>query len=1004
MRVAAFDVGIGSIGWCVCEQDSDYRLIDGGVRIFNAAENKEKGTSLAAPRRVARSKRRQINRRKIRINAIKELLCNEFKKDKDLFLAKDNNLAPIYQTSKHNKSPWELRVKALDEKLSVDELMRVILHIAKHRGYAYTISNKDIQKSGDESEYLTAINNNETNIKNYRSGAEMLFKQYFNKEIKKGFYESVRNNQGSYKNSLSQTMTRDELALILKTQEKLGFKFSTNFKDEILKTTFFRRPLKDFSDKVANCKIFKDEKRAPKSALSSLEFIAISRIINELKALCNENLGLNFNIKEIVTNTIDEAMKAKELTYAKFRKIINLDENIKFKIQKPENTKFISLNEFVQLKKLIGSDFSSDEFNQIALCMTLSKDKNSLKTRLNESGFEFSDEILYGMLDLKYSGFIELSFKVIKEILPLMKDGFRYDEACAFANLKEWATPQKSDLLVPFVSTTYANDVNNPVVLRAVKEYRKVLNEIIKKHGKVHKIHIELARDINRSFSDRKKIEKQQENNRKKNEEALKICKDIGLDFKTDQNILKIKLWQEQDEFCIYSGKKISINDIKENLVEIDHILPYSRSFDDSQSNKVLVLTKHNQEKANKTPYEAFGSNKELWDSITQRAKQLKKNTKNEAKFTKLTRTDFADVKESEFIQRNLNDTRYIAKLVKNYTKDYLNFLKFDDDKTEHILCVNGSLTSTLRHYWGLGNKDRSNHIHHFIDASIISACSPKIVKAFSDFIKTKEISSSKRYANEINKEQIKAKFRPFANFKKDIENFIKDNKIFISKSPDKKVTGELHEDTIISKDDISKEAQYKSEKGLEAGIRFGKIRQIRHGFVKNGKIKRVDIFMHKNSKKFYGVPIYTMDFALGVLPNMACVAGKDKKGNIKEWIFMDENFEFKFSLFKNDLIKIKQKNMKDGVVCYYRGFDTSNATIKVEKHDLKTDNLNDDEKLFYKTKQSDIYKASKKGVGIQNLLKFEKLIVSPLGKISEFRFEERQNARPKTSKKSSDV
>ncbi|WP_432264856.1 hypothetical protein [Campylobacter gastrosuis] len=118
----------------------------------------------------------------------------------------------------------------------------------------------------------------------------------------------------------------------------------------------------------------------------------------------------------------------------------------------------------------------------------------------------------------------------------------------------------------------------------------------------------------------------------------------------------------------------------------------------------------------------------------------------------------------------------------------------------------------------------------------------------------------------------------------------------------------------------------------------------------------------------------------------------------------MDENYEFKFSLFKNDLIKIKQKNMQDGVVCYYRGFDISTASIKVEKHDLKTDNLNDDEKLFYKTKQSDIYEASKKGVGIQNLLKFEKLIVSPLGKISEFRFEERQNARLKTSKKYSDV
>lgn len=72
----------------------------------------------------------------------------------------------------------------------------------------------------------------------------------------------------------------------------------------------------------------------------------------------------------------------------------------------------------------------------------------------------------------------------------------------------------------------------------------------------------------------------------------------------------------------------------------------------------------------------------------------------------------------------------------------------------------------------------------------------------------------------------------------------------------------------------------------------------------------RVDIFKHKKTNKFYAVPIYTMDFALKVLPNKA--VARSKKGEIKDWILMDENYEFCFSLYKDSLILIQTKDMQE--------------------------------------------------------------------------------------------
>lgn len=130
MKIIGFDIGINSIGWAFLENDE---LKDCGVRIFTKAENPKNKESLALSRRNLRSSRKRLKRRKLRLIAIKHILAKEFNLNYKDYIANDGELPKAYEGML--TSIYELRYKALTQKLEVKDLARVILHIAKHRGY-----------------------------------------------------------------------------------------------------------------------------------------------------------------------------------------------------------------------------------------------------------------------------------------------------------------------------------------------------------------------------------------------------------------------------------------------------------------------------------------------------------------------------------------------------------------------------------------------------------------------------------------------------------------------------------------------------------------------------------------------------------------------------------------------------------------------------------------------------------------------------------------------------
>ena len=1068
LKILGFDIGVASIGWAFVEGGE---LKDCGVRIFTKAENPKDGSSLALPRREARGVRRRLARRKGRLNALKRLICKEFGLNRSDYLANAGELPKAYATSKETKSPYQLRAESLNRKLSADEFARVILHIAKHRGYG----NKHAKESSDDDsgkvKKVISENAKIMSEKGYTTAGQYLYGEFYQKardfseaEPKSPNntqgtqeFKNVRNKSENYARCLAQSELQKELEIIFAKQREFGFKFSDDFRNNVLEIAFLQRPLKSFADKVGKCTFYENEPRAPKDSLSAIEFVALTRIINTLANITKRS-GEVYSadkVREILSIVLDKG----EITYKNLRKVIALDEKLQFpkdsKLdyakEDAEKAKAIEFSKLKAFRKALGGSFdgfSRAELDSIATDIALIKSKDELKAKLANYK-SLNDEQREKLSELSFDKFIDLSFKALEAILPLMRGDSgecrRYDEAWREAGLVEVAKKtQKGDSLPPLIE--YEKNLANPVVARALAEYRKVLNALLKKYGKVHKIHLEFTRQAGVSSKERGEIIAEQNKRFKANEEARKRCEEFGL-IPSGVNILKLKLWQEQGEHCVYSGKKICREHLtSSNVLQIDHIYPYSRSYDDSQNNKVLVFTSANQNKLNQTPYEAFGKDLDKWNRILGLIQKLPKAKKN-----RIANKNFAN-KEAGFIARNIVDTSYIATLTASYTDAFIEFLPIveNEDTTlgrgekgskKHITVINGSLTATMRHYWGLNTlldsedsekKDRSNHLHHALDAIIIAYVNDSVIKAFSDFKKTQEQNKARLIAKEIERAEYKISRRFFAPsgfenneaFRQAIKRKILGqslesrendmsisseavgekasetiNGIFVSKPPRKRARGALHKETFSSIDDKDLAKTYGGKEGVKRAIDLGKVRQIGSKIADNGTMVRVDIFRHKVNGKFYGVPIYTMDFALGILPKNAVVGGKDKSGIIKDWLEMDSQYEFCFSLFKGDLILVQKKEMSKAELCYFVSFDTAGGQIKVEKHDNHFTTLTDNQRLLFNIATPK--EVAGKSIGIQNLKIFEKWQVSPLGEVSKAEFREREPITLKSTPKS---
>lgn len=843
------DAGISSVGHAVMvldDHDEPCKIHELNSRIFDQAENPKTGASLAAPRREKRGMRRTLRRKQHRKERIRYLLLNE----NILTQAELETLfvAPISDI-------YKLRFEGLERKLSNKEWARVLIHLAQRRGFK---SNRKSENDDKEvGALLSAITDNESLMKDkgYRTVGEMFYKdaKYHNNLNSESNIYYTRNKAEEYKSTVSRAMVESEVHILFSAQREYGSTYATEkIEKKYCDILLSQRPFDLGPGKmpngedspyggniiekmIGNCTFFPEEKRASKATYSFMLFTLWQKINNIRITNGTETRKLNDAERN---QLFDLAHNKKTLTLASIRKELSISDDWRFIPvskgdpdwkEKEKKEKFEFLNNYHQIKtaldkyeKDVIKQFDIDQLDAIGTVFTIYKNDEKIIEKLKEYGI---DEKFYeSLLTLKgFSKFGHLSVKACRMILPYLEKGLTYDDACENAGIdfRGHSKNEKSKFLDG--NSEELSDITNPVVKRSVSQIIKVINAIIREMGNSPTyVNIELARELSKTFDERQKIKKSNESGRDNNQ---KIVDEIKENFKiaspSGMDIVKVKLYHEQKGVCAYSLENLEYSRLLESgYAEVDHIKPYSISFDDSYANKVLVKTKENRLKSNCLPLEYLtGKRREdfiVWVNAAG-FRALKKNN--------LLKEHFTEDDINGYKERNLNDTKYLNRVIYNYINDNLQFEEFSGDKKKHVHAISGGATAYMRKRWGISKIRPDGDLHHAVDAVVIACTTDGMLQKISRYSKYNEVkyadTEDGSFVGDRNGEVIDTFPFPYPTFRKELDaktsnnpaqvlkylnlpNYSSDEidsakPCFVSRMPKHKVKGAAHQDTVRS-------------------------------------------------------------------------------------------------------------------------------------------------------------------------------------------------------------
>lgn len=819
--VIGIDMGIASVGWAVLKSDENGNVCaikKLGVRIFPTPEKPDDGGSLKEERRLFRGARRTLRRKKARIKKVKELCKCELGVNFDDLM--NSKLSDIY----------ELRGNvALNRKLTNDEFARLLVHFAQRRGYKSNRKEERTDEGGKILSAIKR-NELELQQSECKTIGEWLYKNnttLYNGEK----YYITRNKAKEYKFFFLRQSVEDEIKYIFDKQEEFGADFKkieqeylyiwnlqrpydlgpncgpyaaksgSLYMDMLGKCRFddnFRasRATPTFEEfnlwtKINNLTIFKNRTKVfltqeQKKLLSEfcetkekLTYKQLRAFLTKINAMLPEDnfVGLVYSQKVKKQKVDANGNKLKRIIIdkkTKQPKEVNDYEWVNVsKEEIEEKNKFVEFKSIPILKKELGNEYNEldiQTLDEIVGYLVWINDNDELRKKLQ--GLNLTNELIEKLLTLNIPNAkpAHLSLPILYKLLPLIKQGMQYDKAMAELgyNHSEFDSENKKDFLK--FSVKEFEGINSPVALRAISQTIKVINAIIKKYGTPDKINIELAREIGKSWDERNRINAHRQENEIYNQKIInEIKENYHLISISGNDIVKYKLAKEQNFECPYSfGKKIDASHLFEDgYVQVDHIIPYSISFDDSYANKVLVLTEANQNKGNRTPIQwlkaTYGQS--AVDKFTNWVVQKTQGKKKENLLTE-------NPDENDFREKNIYDTRVATRQLADYIK---NNLKFSDLPTsKKIIAVNGGITSYLRKRYGI-KKLRENDEHHSIDAAIIASINDGLINKITQYTQTfEEYNYNKkqfgaRFVNKITGEVIKDE-----EFKKQLEEKLK--------------------------------------------------------------------------------------------------------------------------------------------------------------------------------------------------------------------------------------
>ena len=1004
------DLGIGSCGWALADDDG---LIALGTRIFDVPETDKERTPTNQLRRTARGLRRVIDRRRQRMNEVRALLHRHG-------LLADAGKAALASAA---DAPWQARAEGLERLLSPHDLALALGHIAKHRGFKSN-AKRDHGANSEAGVMLEAVARTQDKLARYPTVGALFWRD-------PEFQARRRNRDGDYSRTVLRADLEAEVRQLLAAQRRLGNTLAgTDLEADFIAIAFAQRPLQDSWPMLGDCPFEAGEKRAAKFAPTFERF----RLLSRLAALRLD--GQPLTPAQIAAAAADFGHQ-QGLSFKALRRKLGLAPHQRFDDVAPEDEgkrdvvarSGTAMPGSYALRKALGEAGwqalanTPARLDRIAAVLTFCESDDSITRDLKEMGLEplFLDALLAGLakgLFAKFKGAGHISAKAAAAVNEHLAQGMTYDKACAAAGYDHAARPEED-------IDAIRNPIAKKALLEGVKQVKAVIEATRRQYGLPAHIHVELARDMGKSLEERQEIERGIE---KRNKHLDRLRGEFGELFgrpPRGDEMLRFELWHEQRHESVYSGTPILADMLvsDENLLEIDHILPWSRSGDDSPANKTLCFTGENRDKKGRTPFDWMEHGGPDWPAFVARV-QTNPNFKGRKKRNYLlhdldSRKDFA--------ARNLNDTRYACRLL-------LATLKRRYPEAE-VRARPGALTDRLRRAWDLQNLKKhddgtrkEDDRHHAIDALIVALTSESRLQHLTRLFQQVETLGEPvnwRRPRDIVRlfdglgqrpAELSALLPPGPDFRARVEEAF--DTIRVSRAERRRARGEAHAATIrqvkerdgapvvferkaimaLTEKDLERvkdaERNHRVVEVLRQWIRDGKPKdalpitpqghpirkvrlstskkvdvKVRGGAAERGEMARVDVFRKANKKgkwEFYLVPVYPHQVeTMAAPPDRAVTAAKPEE----EWAAMDGTCHFLWSLYPLSWVEVTKP---DGEVIegYFRGMDRSTGAIAISPHHTK--------------------QKMERGIGVKTLAEFRKFAIDRLGNLSEIKQETR--------------
>lgn len=633
----------------------------------------------------------------------------------------------------------------------------------------------------------------------------------------------------SYNLYTDRKMYLDEVHQIFVEQAKHHAELTPKLQSEIEETIFHQRNL--LPPEIGKCTLENNEPRARK-ACATTQLFRIYQEVNNLSVvpLSPEDPILNEEHRKKIVQAL---LENRHRTFGQLKTLLKFGRSVRFSLESEKRDRLEGATTHLLLggQDCLGERWDSlsiEQKDQIVIDLFDAQEEGAfVDVALSKYGLEKEmAERLLGSKSKLDEGYGKISLLAMRKMLPHLMMGQSYAHAAQSAGyhhsdartgeyfdrlpyygevLRNAVMGGSNDPKDQIIPEKYFGKINNPTVHIALNQLQKLVNAVIDQHGRPDEIVIELARDLKQPADE---INREQAKNKKEND-RINACLDALGVSQNYRNRMLYKLWEDlakdpAKRCCPFSGVQISEEDIFSGKFEEEHLLPFSRSYNDSRSNKVLSHIEWNRRKGNRSPYEAFG-HEEFWPEILARVQNLPSN-----KQWRFLEDAWSKVEGKDgIIARMLNDTRYMSKAAKAYLSAI-----FDIEKGKsHVWAVNGQMTALLRRKLGLNSmlgdeddvKERADHRHHAIDAFVVALTDRGMIKTIADQARRVESTAElweKRYKLLVDMED------PYPDFREQLQDHL--NRIIVSHKPDHGnahkaisaikpyTTGKLHEESAL--------------------------------------------------------------------------------------------------------------------------------------------------------------------------------------------------------------